>query len=146
LSEITVRYEPELAAEDRSTVIDGLVSYNTEQGYVWERVPLNVLARDADGRVVGGLLGEISLGWLFVSALWVDSACRGSGVGTRLVATAEARAAERGCEGIYLDTFSFQARPFYERLGFERFGELEDCPRGGAKYYFRKRLAPSDPR
>ena len=114
--------------------------YNDEQGQVWEREPLNVVARDEAGRVVGGLIGEVNLRWLFVSALWVDDGLRHSGVGARLIAGAEAEARLRGCLGIYLDTFSFQARPFYEKLGFTLFGELPDCPPGGAKYYLYKRL------
>ena len=137
-----IRIEPvhEISADERLTVIDGLVGYNREQGFVWERGPLNVLARGAGGAVVGGLLGEVNLGWLFVSALWVDASVRGSGVGSRLMEAAEAEARRRACVGVHLDTFSFQARPFYEKLGFELFGELTDCPPGGAKYYLRKRL------
>lgn len=115
--------------------------YNTEQGQLWEREPLNVVARDDDGRVVGGLIGEVNLRWLFVSALWVDEGARGSGIGSRLVREAESQARARGCAGIYLDTFSFQARPFYEKIGFTLFGELAGCPPGGAKYYLSKRLS-----
>jgi GNAT superfamily N-acetyltransferase len=140
MTEISVRLEDELSAQDRETVIDGLVAYNAEQGFVWDRQPVQVVARADDGRVVGGLLGDMNLGWLFVSALWVERASRRSGIGARLLREAEARARERGCVGIYLDTYSFQARPFYERLGFRLFGELPDCPPGGAKYYLHKRF------
>lgn len=132
--------EHELAADDRNTIIDGLVAYNREQGYVWNREPLNIVARDADGRVVGGLLAEVNLGWAFVAALWVDAAARHAGIGSELMRSAEAEARRRGCAGIYLDTYSFQARPFYEGLGYRLFGELEDCPAGGSKYYLCKRL------
>ena len=120
--------------------------YNDEQGQVWDREPLNVVARDDSGGVVGGLIGEVNLRWLFVSALWVDERVRGSGIGSRLIREAEAQARERGCLGIYLDTFSFQARPFYERVGFTLFGELPDCPPGGAKYYLYKRVDPASAR
>jgi hypothetical protein len=41
---------------------------------------------------------------------------------------------------VYLDTYSFQARPFYERAGYRLFGELPDHPPGGAKYYLAKRF------
>ena len=144
MSEITIEYQPEVSSEDRLAVVDGLIGYNREQGFVWERRPLNVLARDASERVVGGLLGEINLQWLFVSALWVDPELRGIGVGSSLLAEAEARAREQGCVGVYLDTFSFQARPFYEGLGYVLFGELADIPPGATKYYLKKVL--SDPR
>ena len=92
--------------------------------------------------MVGGLLGETNVGWLFVAALWVAERFRGRGIGTALLAEGEAEARRRECIGVYLDTYSFQARPFYERLGYELFGTLPDCPPGGAKYYLYKRLGP----
>jgi ribosomal protein S18 acetylase RimI-like enzyme len=55
---------------------------------------------------------------------------------------AEAEALERGCRGVYVDTFHFQARGFYEKLGFAVFGTLEGMPAGGARYYLSKKLAP----
>ena len=141
VSVVDISFEPELSSEDRAAVLDGLVAYNREQGFVWEHQPINVLARDEGGQIIGGLLGEINLRWLFVSALWVAPEKRGLDIGSALLREAEDRARERGCAGIYLDTFSFQARPFYERLGYELFGELTDCPPGEAKYYLHKRLS-----
>lgn len=141
MSRVRVELEHELAADDRNTIIDGLVDYNREQGYLWNREPLNVVVRDGEGCVIGGLLAEVNLGWAFVAALWVDASARGTGIGSELMRSAEAEARRRGCVGIYLDTYSFQARPFYEGLGYRLFGELEDCPPGGSKYYLCKRLA-----
>ena len=46
----------------------------------------------------------------------------------------EAEAIRRGCRGAYLDTFSYQARPFYERLGYEVFGTLDDYPAGHQRF------------
>jgi hypothetical protein len=54
---------------------------------------------------------------------------------------AEAVAIERGCIGVWLDTFAFQARPFYERLGYSVFGELRDHPRNSARYFLMKRFS-----
>ena len=36
---------------------------------------------------------------------------------------------------------SFQARPFYERLGYAVFGAVEDCPPGHTKFHLEKVLA-----
>jgi iron complex outermembrane receptor protein len=47
---------------------------------------------------------------------------------------------KRGCHSAYLDTFSFQAKPFYERCGYEVFGVLEDFPKGHQRFFMRKSL------
>jgi hypothetical protein len=45
----------------------------------------------------------------------------------------------------YLFTYSFQARPFYERAGYRVFGELPDHPPGQTKYYLAKRFVEGVP-
>jgi len=40
-----------------------------------------------------------------------------------------------------LETHSYEARPFYEKLGYEVFAALEDYPPGHTKFYLRKQLA-----
>src|SRR5204862_307409 len=61
--------------------------------------------------------------------------------GTRLLRAAEDYAVERGCFASTLETHSYQARPFYEKCGYQVFGTLEDHPPGHAKYFMRKQLA-----
>ena len=39
---------------------------------------------------------------------------------------AEREAIRRGCRGAWLDTYSFQARGFYERLGYTIFGTIDN--------------------
>jgi GNAT superfamily N-acetyltransferase len=130
-----------LADADRDVIVDGLLGYNAERGFRWAGRELAVVARDASGVVIGGLLGETNHSWLFVAALWVAEPYRGRDIGTALLTRAEKEARRRRCVGVYLDTYSFQARPFYKRLGYQLFGTLPDCPPGGAKYYLYKRLA-----
>jgi GNAT superfamily N-acetyltransferase len=101
--------------------------------------PLTLLLKDAQGEVVGGLLGQTEWGWLFVTTLAVHERHRGQGYGTKLLATAEAEARARGCHDVYLDTFSFQARPFYEMRGYEVFGILENFTEH-TRYFMRKKL------
>jgi hypothetical protein len=44
---------------------------------------------------------------------------------------------EKGAEAAFLDTFSWQARPFYERLGYEVVATVE-MPAGFERYYMMK--------
>jgi hypothetical protein len=53
---------------------------------------------------------------------------------------AEGEALKRGCHSVWLDTFSFQAPGFYQKLGYEIFATL-DCPPEHKHYFMRKRLA-----
>ena len=101
---------------------------------------LTVLLRDGEHRVVGGLVGTTVWGWLQVTLLWVDETLRGRDHGTALMQAAEAEAARRGCHHARLDTFDFQARGFYEGLGYEVFGQVEEFPRGHTRFFMRKML------
>jgi ribosomal protein S18 acetylase RimI-like enzyme len=51
---------------------------------------------------------------------------------------AEQEAKARGCRGVWLDTYSFQARGFYERLGYAVFGTLDDYPPGQSRIFLHK--------
>jgi GNAT superfamily N-acetyltransferase len=85
--------------------------------------------------------GQINWNWLHVGLFWVAEALRGSGYGRRLLAAIEQVARERGCRYAHLDTFSYQARPFYETLGYEVFGQLDDYPPGHKRFFMKKVLA-----
>ncbi len=95
-----------------------------------------------DGEILGGLLGAIWAKRLSVGTLAVQEPFRGKGYGTELMKRAEQYAMERGCTDSWLTTFSFQARPFYERLGYRLFGALENYPEGHSLYFMTKRLVP----
>nr|WP_294563973.1 GNAT family N-acetyltransferase [uncultured Rhodopila sp.] len=93
---------------------------------------------DAEGRLVGGVSGVMAWGWLFIDAVWVHADRRGQGAGRALLAHAESHAAAQGCHSVWLDTF--QARGFYESVGYSVFGTLEDYPGEQTRWFLRKRL------
>src|SRR6516162_3170331 len=92
------------------------------------------------GHVLGGAYGYTHYGWLYLSLLWVDEALRGQGLGTQVVERFEAEGAARGCHAAWLDTYEFQAPTFYQRLGYQEFGRLEDFPPGSVRIFFWKPL------
>jgi ribosomal protein S18 acetylase RimI-like enzyme len=65
---------------------------------------------------------------------------RGNGLGTRLLATAEAEIRRRGCDRVTLDTHSFQAPDFYARLGYTECGRTPGYPNGYDHIHLVKRL------
>ena len=95
----------------------------------------------ADGTVIGGLLGSTQRSWLRVDTLAVVEAHRRSGVGSTLLARAEAIAVERGCRYSFLESMDYQGTSFYPTCGYEAVGVLEDWDSSGhAKVFFTKRL------
>jgi GNAT superfamily N-acetyltransferase len=101
--------------------------------------PIRIVARNSDAKVIGGVIGDAFGGWLHVELLWVEKSVRGRGLGTKLMQMAESRADELGCTSSYLNTYSFEARGFYEGLGYEVFATLEGYPRGHSKHFLRKK-------
>ena len=97
--------------------------------------------RDGIGDIVGGVYGNYgSFGWLYIDTLWVAERLRGRGYGTRLMHLIEQHASKAGCTDAYLNTFSFQAPDFYQKLGYTTFAQLENFPPGHSRLFMRKKL------
>ncbi len=135
---ITIPQTPSDA--DRDAVIAPLHAYNLRQAGDPNFRHVAILLTDENGKRQGGLWGRKAYGWLFVELLVVPEQWRGQGFGRRVMQEAERLARAEGCTGIWLDTFDFQARGFYEKLGFELFGTLEDIPPGHRRFFLQKRL------
>jgi GNAT superfamily N-acetyltransferase len=107
---------------------------------VTEELRFAVLARTSTGELAGGIRASAFWGYLSIELLWLSEPARGGGIGTRLVRAAEAFAVQHGFQYARVETTSFQAKPFYEKLGYEVFGVLDDFPPGYRSYYLKKRL------
>lgn len=133
--------EENRVAETARAVVKGLVAHNTAKAGKsrWKRFAVSV--RDDAGAIKGGVVGYTMWNWCFIELVWLDEALRGTGLGTELMAKAEAVATKRGARHVYLDTFSFQGDGFYQKLGYEVFGELGDFPPGHRRIWLKKDLA-----
>lgn len=128
-------------AEDsvQQAILAPLRAYNTSKaGTTSKGRPLVIAVRDGAGEVIGGLWGSTGYEWLFTELLVVPEVLRGQGIGRRLMTMAHEEAISRGCRGAWLDTFDFQARGFYEGLGYSVFGEIPDYPPGHSRLFMRK--------
>ncbi len=141
--EIELTDTPDPASRD--VLLKNLVAYNDAQAGPLGWRMLALLVRNDSGEVTGGLWARTAFGWLFVELLFIPEDRRGGGLGTTLMQRAEEEAVRRGCRHAWLDTFSFQARGFYEKLGYRVFGTLEDYPVGHSRFFMSKSLAaPAD--
>ena len=137
---VTVALERDPAPADLAVVNAGLRSFNVARIGDPADEAIQVFARDLTGAVVGGLLGHIRWRWLYVAKLWLAEDFRGAGLGSAMLDAAERHARERRCIGVFLDTFEYQARPFYEKLGYAVFGSLDGYPPGYRQYHLAKRF------
>ena len=120
---------------------NGLIRYNLQQAgpFSYKRTVLTV--RDAKKRILGGVI--LQSYWLetYVELLWLSARARRLGLGRQLMQEAERRARRRGSRLLHLNTYSFQAPGFYEKLGYKPFGELRDLSNPTRRFWLWKRLA-----
>ncbi len=138
MSEIEIAVEQEVSTETRRSIIGGLVAFNDSRAGDATHAEVAIIAR-RDAEILGGLLAYTNWEWLFIAQLWVSDTVQRQGVGGRILAAAEAEAIRRRCRHAHVDTFSFQAKPFYERNGYTVFGQIEDYPAGHTRYFLQKR-------
>ena len=137
----------ELAGDEaiaaRPAVASAIHAFNdAASGVDGRSFPLALVVRAPGSEdIVGGLWGIGYYGWLFIELLVLPDMMRGQGVGTSLMDRAEAAARAQDCVGVWLDTFSFQARGFYEKRGYTVFGTIDDYPPGESRYWMKKLLA-----
>jgi GNAT superfamily N-acetyltransferase len=127
-------------SDEMSEVLGGRLSaFNIERLGPSNRRPLCIAIRSRpDGRLLGGLCGRTGFRRLFVELLFVPEALSGRGLGGTLLQKAEAEAKARDCLGAWLDTFSAEAKRFYERNGYRVFGEIADYPPGNTRFFLSK--------
>ncbi len=84
-----------------------------------------VITNSGSEEVLGGLWALSLWGSFYIGLVVAPKDARGQGLGAELMAQAEAEALARGCRQMWLDTYAFQAAPFYASLGFEQFGRID---------------------
>jgi len=126
--------------QDLDEVRLGLNAFNSRFINIDEIKAIGVFVTDEQGKKRAGLTGSTTGNWLRIDMLWVSDALRGQGVGSQLMKAAEEEARRRGCRYAQVDTASFQARPFYEKLGYSLRFSLDNYPRHHQRHYLSKAL------
>lgn len=121
---------------DQEELLTGLREYNLRFLDPAQFGELGVYSRDDAGVMRGGLIAKRKGSWLCIEYLWVSEASRGSGLVRELMQAAENQARERGCSHVLVDTFSFQALPFYQKLGYQLQMSLPDFPHVGMERHY----------
>jgi GNAT superfamily N-acetyltransferase len=140
---VSIRIQRKASRRDLQVIWRGLRRFNQRAVGHTPYAHFLVEARSPRGALRGGLQGVVYYQWLFIANFWLAEKVRRGGVGSQLIAEAERHAASLGCHGVWLDTFAWQARPFYEKQGYRVFGSLPDYPAGHSRFFMMKRLEPA---
>ena len=92
-------------------------------------------------RILAGCNGILLYGMLYLDQLWVDKSLRGQGIGRELIERVEAFAKESHCFLVSLNTMSWEARGFYESLGYKVYATLDGLQKGSQMFSLKKELS-----
>lgn len=121
-------------------LLSKLIQYNLKHLEIKKRSPLAVWYKNNKDQVLAGITGNTFGNWLEIKYFYVNEDLRGTGVGKKLLRQMEQAAKSRGCRFSFLDTFSFQAKPFYEKNGYKELFVLHNYPLSSRKHYLIKEL------
>jgi ribosomal protein S18 acetylase RimI-like enzyme len=128
-------------ADTAKAVQQGLEAFNREIiGMEIVVAPLILAVRDENGKLCGGIVARTYTDSLYFDTVWVDQALRGAGHGRAMMMKAEDEGRRRGARHAWLATLSWQARPFYEKLGYRVFGEIPLLDGKHTRYFMQKQL------
>ncbi len=104
---------------------------------------LNRIIKDKNGQIIAKILSKVYI-WncLYIETLWVEEEHKEDGLDAKLLNEIEKIAQKKGCFLIFVDTFDFQAKNFYEKHGFEIFSNSKECLSEHKKYFMKKAFSP----
>ncbi|WP_432665634.1 GNAT family N-acetyltransferase [Wukongibacter baidiensis] len=137
-----LKVSKEYTADDEKYLIQKYIDefHKSKAGHDEESEEINLTLKDDKERLIAGILSKRVMEYLWISFLWVDDKYRGLGYGKKLLLELEKIAKEKGYKLIRLDTFSFQAPKFYEKLNYKLIAVEDDCPKGHTHYFFNKEI------
>jgi GNAT superfamily N-acetyltransferase len=136
-----IQSEEKTQSEDLRYLIDKLKEFNdAHTPTLFRRRDIRLFVRDDDGQIQGGLLGTVNMHCLVIQILWIEDSLRRQGVGRELMQVAEGIAREEGARQAVVETTTFQAQGFYEKLGYVQICEIKDSPIGASSLLMQKAL------
>ena len=122
---------------------NSIKEYNNEKSYYHkisradDYVKHIIITEKQNDALIGGIAARHYWNMIYLDEFFVEREYRGKGFGKAMIKKLINTAREREVNFISLQTFSFQAREFYEKFGFFVIGEIEDYPPGMSMYTMR---------
>ena len=130
----------ELTEEQSEELNEALEEFDTE--HITYRMEGSVcLGMQKDGELIAGVNAYVTcFKILYIETLFVQEEYRRTGLGKQLITELEKRAKEMGVNLIRVDTFDWQGKDFYLRMGYELAGQYACDEDGYSEYFFIKRI------
>ena len=135
-----ISYEDNPSSEDLKLITDGIYTDANKKRGLDKLDHFCFFLRDKISKVVGAACGTMYYGCMYIDELWVEDNYRRQGYGKDLMLQAEELARNKDCKFITLNTMDFEARPFYEKLGYEIEFERKGYFKSSICYSLRKNL------
>lgn len=119
---------------------ENLKKFNESKIGAYHFKPFSIYITNDEENIIGGLKGEIFEKVCMIQTVWVHEAERKRGLGSMLFKKLEEFAKESTCKIIQLDSAEFQAKQFYEKIGFSVVATLPENFKGYTTYILRKIL------
>ena len=126
--DLTIRYpvgfvldlvREELNMEIKELIDQGLQEFDLEKiGSIGIKKPTAFYFKEADGEILAAVVFQFFWGALHIKSVWTAKKHRGKGYATRLMEEVFSYAKKHHASFAFIETMSFQAPTFYERLGF----------------------------
>lgn len=140
--EITIEFIERPDQQVVGAIESGLNEFNLSVTGLRDEMPFALVMKNPASEIVGGVFAVSYWGGLAIDLFWISERYRGSGFGSQLLERAETEGRSRGANKAFLNTHTFQAPGFYEKCGYELYGELKDFPPGYDRRYYVKKLEP----
>lgn len=123
-----------------TTLYENLKKFNESIIGPYKTKPFFIYVTNDKNEIIGGIKGDFFGELCRVYTVWIHENNRQKGLGTELFKNIDVIAKKNKCKIIQLDTAEFQAKEFYEKLGFSVVATLPSNFMGYTSYILRKIL------
>ena len=115
---MNIQFKTKLSFEEKKLLNNEFEKHANQHEIKCNYQPFNFIAKEQD-KILGFITGASVFDGVYVDELIVIEEYRSKGIGTKLIKQVEDYCRNKQIRYIELCTNEFQARPFYEKLGFK---------------------------
>ncbi|MDG1436643.1 MAG: GNAT family N-acetyltransferase [Rickettsiaceae bacterium] len=141
MSNNIIIYQKEINTDCQKIILEGLKHNAYEKlGIGQSDSAFSFVIENDQDEFQAGISGYHYYGCFYIDILFVPKEHRSKGYGTELMQKAEELARSRDCLFMAVNTMEFEARPFYEKHGFEVEFVRSGFQKNAKMYFMRKKL------